>query len=152
MLHALPNQLSHEGGLKCKKCAIWKTCTAFCKRLSDWSPAILTSDDFIRSNEIVRNKMADLFFKSNWPFCSNNLMISSERKKSRWSVYIYLWNIFSATFVDWLFSLTFCVPYCWLQKQSRISWIENEPNYFLKRFTVFDFVNFPPHFWKTLPK
>ena len=50
-----------------------------------WSPAILTSDDFITSHEIKdQNKMADLL--SNQPFCSNILMISSERKISRWSV------------------------------------------------------------------
>ena len=47
---------------------------------------------------------------SNRPFCSNDQMISSKRKKSRWSVYIYLWNIFSATFVDWLFLWRFVFP------------------------------------------
>ena len=30
--------------------------------------------------------MADLC--SNWPFCSNNLIISSERKNSRWLIYM----------------------------------------------------------------
>ena len=48
----------------------------------DPSPAFLTSDDFVRSNEIVRTK---------WPIyqiichfvLGNNLMISSECKKSR---------------------------------------------------------------------
>ena len=44
--------------------------------LLDESPALLTSDDFIRSNE-----MADLC--SNQPFCSNDLIISSEHKNSR---------------------------------------------------------------------
>ena len=44
------------------------------------SPAFLTSDNFVSSNEIVRNKMADLL--SNPPFCSNDLMISSECKKN----------------------------------------------------------------------
>ena len=44
------------------------------------SPAFLTSDDFIKSNEIFQNKMAD--FLSNRSFCFNDLMISSEHKKS----------------------------------------------------------------------
>ena len=39
----------------------------------DQSPAFLTSDYFIRSNEIVI-KMADL--SNNQPFCSDDLMIS----------------------------------------------------------------------------
>ena len=46
--------------------------------LLDRSPVFLTSDDFIRSNEIIRTK---------WPIyeviCHFILMISSERKKSR---------------------------------------------------------------------
>ena len=47
----------------------------------DPSPALLTSDDFVTSNEKYEKKMADLL--SNQPFCSNNLMISSEHRKSR---------------------------------------------------------------------
>ena len=47
-------------------------------RLLDRSPAFLTSDDFIISNEIIRTK---------WPIyeviCHFVLMISSERNNSR---------------------------------------------------------------------
>ena len=46
----------------------------------DRSPAILTSDDFIRSNEIIR--INGQIIKS-LAFCSYNLMISSEYKNSR---------------------------------------------------------------------
>ena len=50
----------------------------------DQSPAILTSDNFMRSNEIIWTKWQN-YLSSNWPFCYNNLIISSEHKNSRWS-------------------------------------------------------------------
>ena len=40
------------------------------------SPVFLTTEYFIRPNEIVRTKWTNL--SSNQPFCSNDLMISSE--------------------------------------------------------------------------
>ena len=45
--------------------------------LLDRSPAFLTSDDFVRSNEIIRTK------RQNVVIGHFVLMISSERKKSR---------------------------------------------------------------------
>ena len=51
------------------------------KKKLDRSPAFPTSDDFIRSNEIVRTKR--LIYKVISNFVSNNLMLSSERKKNR---------------------------------------------------------------------
>ena len=36
--------------------------------------------------------MANLL--SNRPFCSNDLLISSERKKSRWLIYYFVYGIF----------------------------------------------------------
>ena len=44
----------------------------------DQSPVFLTSDDFIRSNEVIRTKWPN-YVVCNQSFCSNNLMISSER-------------------------------------------------------------------------
>ena len=60
----------------------WKMKYIFQLQLLDRSPAFPTSDDFIRSNEIVRTKR--LIYKVISTFVSNNLMISSERKKNRW--------------------------------------------------------------------
>ena len=54
-----------------------QTLARYILRYLDQSPAILTSDDFIRSNEIIRTKWP-IYVVINRPFCSNDLMISSE--------------------------------------------------------------------------
>ena len=70
-----------------------KKCTKFCKKyctnilksikVKDSSPAFLTSDDFIRSNEIIGTKWLIYYLLSYQPFCTDDLMISLECKKSR---------------------------------------------------------------------
>ena len=49
----------------------------------DPSPAFLTSDDFVKSNEIVRTKLPIYLVISHFFLTTNDLMISSDCKNSR---------------------------------------------------------------------